>query len=655
MKEFLRCAFLPAVSIESTGYSAYSVSGVVVARDTAERSRGRGEESRCNEGLAAGTIRSTNSEALKVSKYGDESRYGQQKVSAVSVSAVQEPLPLQEAVLAGGGSQVRAQEREDQSAEVVAVIGESEVRAPLPLPLPQSQTDAQAGVDPRSLMRDQERSGEGILPQTLDLDQMVASYLSMHRLPQSGDKKGPQPVARLRPAPAVITPSHVTDNPRSQGRGDVGMSEVGEVEDSRRRPNEDDGRSEIGQAAQVSEQSERLKDAAVDVDSGPAVTARGVPQSRRKDETARGQSSGQVSHYFAAASLPSALTSMVTPRKDEAEGRVEDEAEGRVEDEAEGRVEDEREVQDSDGRERDVHMGVPANSSRFSGLCILVSEAFMELSDGSWAITILAENYGISCTDTLLQAPVTAIVDGSTAVCVVEEGVVGEVSSLKGFVKQLTSLVHCFSCIWIIIISRRGDDDEETARRGGQEGAVEAGMGNLCTAISRFPVRVVVRSIAESTSTALQPATDKDADAAIKTGTGTGTTVGAQLAEMIHLVCNDTANSVCIAQNILRERFVSREFLTALQGNGSFAFAEQCDFLQLFASLNFYTAAQILSILSLKQIAEHLPERASVLKQALQFVPPIDAACLDSAFALFTVHCGLQRSTGRGAVAVAAI
>jgi hypothetical protein len=634
MTEFLRYAFLPATSFENANYSCYSMSDATVAVEAADINRGTCEESKRS--IATSALPNTNIEAVRMSKYGDESRYAQQKSAAVStVPAVSEsPLETEEAgagdkEVAGdteeagdAGSRWGINERDDQNKEVKdkAVVEEPELQDQAP----PNHMDFLSGIDPRSSAeRHYQIEAASLVPQTLDLDQMVASYLSMHRLPQAGGKPVPQPAVRLRVNPVIITPSHVSDIPSNQERGDNEMS-VGSGSADR-----------VGQDVQVLGQKTRFMDV---VESSVTLTARNVTPStggRDKVEIKRATLSGKQSQYFSAVMAPIAQTSMVTPSKGEEEGVKEEE------------------VQENDGREIEMNVSAPASSTRFNGLCILVSESFLELSEGSWAITTLAEKYGITCIDTLLKDPVTVIVDSSTAVCVIEEGTVGQVSSLKEFVKQLTGLVYRYSCIWIIIISRKGD--EEAAIIDGREGEVETGMRNLFTAISRFPVSVIVRSITESSSTALKTTTTTGSDTNKDAGTGTGSAVGAQLAEMIHLVCNDNANTVCITHNILRERFVSREFLKALQGSDSIAFAEQCDFLQLFPSLNFYTAAQILSTISLKQIAEHLPERISALKKALLFVPPLDPVRLDSAFALFTVHCGLQRSLGRGTVTVPAV
>jgi hypothetical protein len=110
-----------------------------------------------------------------------------------------------------------------------------------------------------------------------------------------------------------------------------------------------------------------------------------------------------------------------------------------------------------------------------------------------------------------------------------------------------------------------------------------------------------------------------------------------ELADMIHFICNEAANTACLAYNCLREHFVSREFLTALLCGNSVVFIEHCDFLQLFPTINFYVAAQILSSMTLKNISEHLSKNLNGgVKDALVFVPPIEEAMLDSFIGLFT-------------------
>ena len=243
----------------------------------------------------------------------------------------------------------------------------------------------------------------------------------------------------------------------------------------------------------------------------------------------------------------------------------------------------------------------------------------MERPEGSSAVTFLAENHGISCIDTLLEEPVTMIVDSSTAICVVKESIVSNRAQIKMYVKQLTQLVNKFSCLWIIVIQ-----DIE----GG------TGMADLYTAISRFPIDVIVRHI-------LSPTEISSDDY--------GTMMGKDIAEMIQLICDDTANAICLSNNLLREHFVSRDFLIGLI-SGDSAFIEHCDFLQLFPSINFYSAAQILSVTTLKIISQYLPDKISALGELLSLSPPINDVFLNPFFILFTKHCGLERTINQNAI-----
>jgi hypothetical protein len=273
---------------------------------------------------------------------------------------------------------------------------------------------------------------------------------------------------------------------------------------------------------------------------------------------------------------------------------------------------------------------------KFDVLRILISETFMESAESSLTISTLAERYGILCLDTLLEDPITFIIDSATAICVVEADLIGHRQTLKEFVKQLTLLVHKFSCIWIIVNSHYHDSTEE-CREGGFEDEGVA-MMQLYAAISRFPVDVIVRSIASSDEPLSQSSRD--------------TKMGKVLAKLVYHICNDTANVVCRHQNILRETFVSRNFLTSLLCIDAFAFTEHCDFLQQFPSLNFYSAAQILTVTTLQDIANHLPDKIIALKEKLLFVPPIGDYCLNSFFALYSLHCGLETSSSTTVMAL---
>lgn len=276
------------------------------------------------------------------------------------------------------------------------------------------------------------------------------------------------------------------------------------------------------------------------------------------------------------------------------------------------------------------------DSAKFDGLRILISETFMESSESSLTITTLAERYGILCIDTLLEDPITFILDSATAVCIVEEDLIGQRHLLKEFVKQLTLLVHKFTCIWIIVTSHYHDAMEDKDKRSYADEGVA--MMQLFAAISRFPVDVIVRSIASSDA----PDSPSNRD----------TMMGKYLAELVYHICNDTANAVCAYENILRERYLSRNFLNSLLCMDSFAFTEHCDFLQQFPSLNFYSAAQILNAITLRDIAYHLPEKINALRKILRFVPSISDFCLDSFLSLYTLHCGLEKSLNTTAIAL---
>ena len=273
---------------------------------------------------------------------------------------------------------------------------------------------------------------------------------------------------------------------------------------------------------------------------------------------------------------------------------------------------------------------------KFDGLRILISETFMESAESSLTISTLAERYGILCVDTLLEDPITFIIDSATAICVVKADLIGHRQTLKEFVKQLTLLVYKFTCIWIIVNSHYHDTTEEC--REGAFGDEGVAMMQLYAAISRFPVDVIVRSIASSDEPLSQSSRD--------------TKMGKLLAKLVYHICNDTANVVCLHQNIIRETFVSRNFLTSLLCMNSFAFTEHCDFLQQFPSLNFYSAAQILTVTTLQDIASHLPDKIIALKEKLLFVPSISDYCLNSFFALYSLHCGLEKSSSTTVIAL---
>ena len=436
------------------------------------------------------------------------------------------------------------------------------------------------------------------LPSTLDLDQMVASYLVMHGKPN---------IATQNNSIAEVASKQISPASLIGGDSEIG---VGTAEGSREgslTTTDSTGCAVSGRVGEnIETHSTVIRAEGVEMAGQQSLRA-GI--SRKPHEPLAvipdipadvvGNQSAVVRTISAATG-----TSVVTPDKGEGTGMG---------------------VVGQGGGQMGGSPGVPANrlrisASRFEGLCVLVSESFMELPEGSVAINVLADIYGISCIDVPVEPPVTVIVDSCTGVCVVDEDVLCNREELKVFVKMLTRLVYKFTCIWIIIVSRYNE-------KGVWTGTGE-GMTNLYTAISRFPIDIIVRGVAGPRSNDLIGTVDLS--------------IGERLASMIHIICNDTANAVCLSRDLLREHFVSREFLISLLTGDSRIFTGHCQFLETFPSINFYSAAQILSSMTLQQIAQHLPDKINVLKEALTFVPPISDVCFDSFFTLCTLHCGVQ-------------
>ena len=273
----------------------------------------------------------------------------------------------------------------------------------------------------------------------------------------------------------------------------------------------------------------------------------------------------------------------------------------------------------------DRALAAPPKAGRMNGLCVLVSEPFIESRPA--AVAALAADHGVTCLDCPLEPPLAAVIDAVTAVAVLPLRTATVRASLKDFFRQLTKVAFKFRRVWVVVVH-----DAE-----GVAGAA-AGMADLHSTLSQFPLEVVVREAS-----------------------------AAALPAVLFAACDQAAGAACVARDCLRSAYVARPFLAAFRGDGDgggdgaagvagVAFAEHCAFLQQFPTVNYFLAAQLLhaaargSGKTLRGLARLLPDCLPALlhevcKQHYSGKPaamgPV-AHWVEQMSALLTTHCGLE-------------
>jgi hypothetical protein len=272
----------------------------------------------------------------------------------------------------------------------------------------------------------------------------------------------------------------------------------------------------------------------------------------------------------------------------------------------------------------DPALAAPPRSLRLDGLGVLVSEPFIETRPA--AVAALAADHGVTCLDCPLEAPLAAVLDAFTAVAVLPLRTATTRATLKAFFRQLTHVALKFRRVWVIVVH-----DDPTVGAA----AAAAGVADLHSTLSQFPLDVVVREAAP-----------------------------AALPAVLAAACDQAARAACVARDCLRSAYVARPFLAAFRGDTggaeALAFAEHCAFLQQFPTINYFLAAQLLhaaargSGSTLRGLVQLLPDSLPALLHELsvQHYSGRPAAMAPAArwveqmSALLTTHCGLANGGG---------
>lgn len=216
-------------------------------------------------------------------------------------------------------------------------------------------------------------------------------------------------------------------------------------------------------------------------------------------------------------------------------------------------------------------------------LRILVSENFLE--EHYLAVGALSSQYGVEMIDCPLETPVSLILDACTAVCVVPVASIVDRTTLKALVKQLSAVTFKFSCIYVVVLLPSTSSSSDTTEQN-------QAFLTLCQVLARFPAQVVLRQCPT------QPDT---------------------LAFMLSQVCKQCLRDAlqhgdAVPSNVATptvDRYFERPFLQQLQV-GDPQFQMHCEFLQLFPTMNIFTAAALLHHFPLRELCatrlQHLRE-----------------------------------------------
>ena len=236
-------------------------------------------------------------------------------------------------------------------------------------------------------------------------------------------------------------------------------------------------------------------------------------------------------------------------------------------------------------------------------LQVLVSEKIFESMPR--LIGELKSSFAISCVDCKLQAPISMIIDCSTAICFTMEDEIVKREFAKQLLKQLTEVAFKFQTIWLIVIP-----SSTTISDGDAFTQISLGYFQQ---LSRFPCNIILRQASK--------------DCAL-------------FAQLLAHICEESYFKVTKTTKCSIEKYTSRQFLDLVQQH--IAFSAHCEFLQLFPTINYFLGALLLSRWTLRQLLytdastiEKNIESNFVLQEAIPHM-------LVRFFELIRTHSGLQ-------------
>lgn len=245
-------------------------------------------------------------------------------------------------------------------------------------------------------------------------------------------------------------------------------------------------------------------------------------------------------------------------------------------------------------------------------LAVLISESFLTKHFPSVAGTVSA--MGVTMIDCPLQEPVSIVLDHLTAVCVVSAVAVQDKNELKGLVKKLSEITFKFTKVVVIVLLDFEPSEELKTHIG-----LNQALLTLTQAVSRFPAAVTLRQCSPCPT---------------------------DLTALLGQLCTQSLrDAVSVLPVGASARHFHRPFLDRLQHCDA-KYLAHCEFLQLFPTLNFYTAAALLHHHPLREL---VGQRVGALYElfARQYVCSEELRDQIKSFVtLLEAHAGLELHTG---------
>jgi hypothetical protein len=251
-----------------------------------------------------------------------------------------------------------------------------------------------------------------------------------------------------------------------------------------------------------------------------------------------------------------------------------------------------------------------SSSHQEDPLTVLVSESFFD--EHGAVVGDLERSHHIRCVDCALESPVNAIVDATTAVCIVHSDAVKDKAQLKALVKQLTHVTFKFSRIHIVVILEAGalGSAGTTASREYQH---SCGLLTLTQALVRFPAQT---SLWQCTNTP------------------------GVVANVLAQICQQSTAHSMQTDGATGRGYRCRPFLDNLSSADA-RHTAHCEFLQLFPTVNYYVAALLLHCLPLRSlVACEYTVLVAAARKVHQLHDSVEA-CIPAFTELTRVHVGL--------------
>ena len=209
-------------------------------------------------------------------------------------------------------------------------------------------------------------------------------------------------------------------------------------------------------------------------------------------------------------------------------------------------------------------MHVSASAHAAGPAALLVSERVAE--ELPTLLAALQDQYGVRCFDCPLASPIDVVVDRHTAVALLPAEGYLDRSAMTDFIKLLSIQAFKYTTVWILLL-----DDVEEPSSAEAEARIK-----FMHSLSNFPARVVVRSIFSDGRRGGLRSADREVAAHVQRARGARAEWPADAAHMSSVMAD--------AWDI------------------NTTFRSKCEYLQLFPTMNFFLAVELLCRHSLRQL-----------------------------------------------------